>query len=557
MADINKNITGISNSSYQDAENLLLKALQYWHGKNVKQDKALAFSLCRQSAEMGHPEAMYTLGVFLLDMNQSKLADAWIRKAADAGSKQAFSFLKKTESVKTEQRSKVPVMKSAPHKKSCRKTSSNTDELIDFFESGDYEIYPQGAVEEKRDTLQNYALQDNNISAMRILYQLYDSGISVERNPNKAARWLNKMLNSISEGNYTVTSSETEEYAVSAVYSLAGNHCMETGKFSDAVLYYQKGAELGDPVSLRRLGENYYFGKGVESDHAAALDCLLQYLHCYDDGTETPLASAFYLIGLIYGEDQEDYQNALRYLCRGAKLEDDPASSLCQYEAAMYFFLQDDDRQSYQYLMKAADSGDMDALIEAGIRSQFGYGGFRKSLGDAVQYYQLAIEAGTDDAKPYVGLCSIMSSVENPYSDMEQAIEYGEYALQNCEFYDKDDIDVYIYLASAYHYLEHFDHALAYAEKAKEYGLDYAEECYQSILKDKRFSTVFGFVDSFMNSPIAAAIPNVNIIAVGWKIGRKIGDAWANKDVSGTLEGISDAMDYYEEFDEYEEMDEP
>ncbi len=537
-----------NNCLENDPNELLLSALHYWHDTSDAVNKAKAFSLCRKAAEMGMPETMYTLGIFLYDLQKPELANAWIQKAAEAGNKEASNFLQKAASKVNEPQSHK--FKAEAPKEQHQGTDHSAAELIHFFENGDFDLFPAQISKEKFEKLQNCAVQ-NNISAQRELFLLYYEGTYVEQNIDIADKWLHKMLDTIASGSFTVAANETEEFATATAYTYAGNRCMETEAYETANQYYQQGAGLGNVTALRLLGENYYFGKGTEADYETALEFLMQYLRNFDESKNAvPAAIAYYLIGLIYRVEMDDDHTALQYFCQGAEMGGDPASSICQYEAAMSFFFEDDDQNSRQYLMMAVDADVEEALIEAGHRCHYGYGGFQQSLEDAINYYMRAIEVGTNDAAPYVGLCEIMSSVENPYTDLQKAIEYGEYALNNCEFYNKSDMDVYIFLACAYQILEEYDYALAYAQKAQECGLDNADECYQSIVKNKRFAKVFGTVDAFMNSPIAAAIPNINIIAAGWKIGSKLSDTLSNKDVSGTLDGISDAANLYRDINE-------
>ncbi len=271
-------------------------------------------------------------------------------------------------------------------------------------------------------------------------------------------------------------------------------------------------------------------GRGVDVNFESALRYAQKHFKLASKDELNP--AAYYIAGMIYIYEKEDNKKALEYFLKGANLDVAP----CQYEAALCYERMENSNNFEKYIMLAAENGDSDAMIKIG--ESFHYGA--EDFDTAAKYYQLAIESGTDNASPYVGLCDIYTGSDN----YESAIEYGEYALQNCEFYDETDLYVYLRIAQCYRMMEKYDMALAYAERAKEYHIEYADELYNAILKDKRESKIFGFIDAILGNPYVDAIPYVSTVSRSYKIGKGLGEAIANKDVDGIVGGIAKAKDF-------------
>ena len=211
----------------------------------------------------------------------------------------------------------------------------------------------------------------------------------------------------------------------------------------------------------------------------------------------------------------------LLYLVKGADLGD----SQSQFRAGLILGDNGDYQKAKKYLMKSVENENINALTYAGEFYAYGIRGFDKNTDKAIKYLEKAISLGTNNAKPYVALCIIYLDKK----DYRKAIEYGEYAINKCEFYDENDIYVYISLARAYRMLGDYDTALAYASKAKEYNLEYADECYNDIIDMKREDKIFGFIDKIVNNPIVNVIPVVKDFAKAYKVGSKVGEVVVEK----------------------------
>lgn len=77
------------------ADKINAKAIKYFTGDGVIQDREKAFELFTDAAKLGQPHSMYCLGVIAQD-SDAELAKKWYRKAAIAGSTQAMVELAKS-----------------------------------------------------------------------------------------------------------------------------------------------------------------------------------------------------------------------------------------------------------------------------------------------------------------------------------------------------------------------------------------------------------------------------------------------------------------------------
>ncbi len=428
------------------------------------------------------------------------------------------------------------------------------NEIINFFYDEEYEMKSKRVSEEYFEDLLDYA-NNGAIEAQLMVHVLYSEGMYVEQNDNKAKRWIEKMVKRLDSGEKIKLSSPPVSGNASELFGdlkeiFSGIYVayamIKNGdkKYEEANKYFKKSLEYcADIEAYFHLGENYYFGYGVKENEDTALK-YFQKLNPTglpdEEGFRSFKMTIYRYMGLIY-YNKNDYNNALFYFKNGAALEDE----VCQYFAGVIFEEKDMFKKSVKYYLEAAKNGNIDSLIHVGRCYSRGILGFEENTNLAIEYLTKAIDAETDDAGPYVDLCYIYSCSMYGHYDPEKGIKYGEYALNNCEFYSENDLIVYIHLAFAYDALENYDMALAYAQKAKEYGLEDADECYDEIIKNKRGFKIFGFIDKLVDNPLVDLIPGINLVAKSYKLGSKIEESLNNKDFNSFTDSAIEAKNLF------------
>ena len=122
-----------------------------------------------------------------------------------------------------------------------------------------------------------------------------------------------------------------------------------TQDYKTASIWFNKGAELGDPACLTTLGYLYFQGKGVSVDHKIAFDC-------FHKAAKKEFPRAQYNMGLMYyrgiGVDK-NIKQAVLWLSRAAKNNDGQA----QYVLGCLYLVgegvNEDNISAYKWLLLA------------------------------------------------------------------------------------------------------------------------------------------------------------------------------------------------------------
>jgi TPR repeat protein len=158
-------------------------------------------------------------------------------------------------------------------------------------------------------------------TAMLTLGNYYEQGIGVSRNYVKALEWYQKAADA---------GMPEAWYLVGVCYEVGiGN----AGDMLRAVRSYERAAGLALPEAMEKLSSLYFTGTGVERNESQGLAYLVQ-------AAEAGLASAANSLGGVYLEG--------------------------------LFGQRRDDRKAYEYFNRAADRGDINAIVNLGIMHRDG-----------------------------------------------------------------------------------------------------------------------------------------------------------------------------------------
>lgn len=266
-----------------------------------------------------------------------------------------------------------------------------------------------------------WAAMWGDVEAQRALGRIYESGLGVGKDREKAIEWYKKaadqgdysamvILDDIrtretaksSDGhssvawNYSARIKETTEKNPRAVfqmyydqaqagsaagqYNLAYAYSKGIGVPKDeekASYYLRKAADQGDTESLMWMGSRYFFGTGVRKDEAAAA-------RAFKQAAEKGHVTAMEWLGYMYGS--------------GLGIEKDP-------------------KRAVEWHQKAAGAGDKLAAYNLGNCYADGKGVPRDSA-KALQWYKRAADAGYRDAAGAIGRVYYRSAARGKSTDV-------------------------------------------------------------------------------------------------------------------------------------------
>jgi uncharacterized protein len=126
------------------------------------------------------------------------------------------------------------------------------------------------------------AAEQGNVQALGFVYDLYDHGQGVPRDPVKALEWLLKAADA--KQSYMLSRWVAERYEQGE----------GTPKNTEkAILWYQKALDQNDREAAFRLGEIYWNGNGIPRDYAEAVAYFKEATVSGADGAHFYLAKAY------------------------------------------------------------------------------------------------------------------------------------------------------------------------------------------------------------------------------------------------------------------------
>jgi TPR repeat protein len=228
---------------------------------------------------------------------------------------------------------------------------------------------------------------------------MYEYGYGVAKDFGEAAKWYRK---SADQGN------ENAQKALARVVQLTGNidddddeDPYDTGEkyyaeknYGEAVKWYRKSAEQGNPKGQHDLGWMYKNGYGVEQNYTEAVKW-------YRKSAEQGHASAQNGLGYMYQYGYgitRDYEEALKWYRKSAAQGYAPAQSNLGY---MYYYgygVTKDYGEALKWYRKSAEQGHASAQYNLGYMYEHGYG-VAKDYDEAAKWYRKSADKGNENAK--------------------------------------------------------------------------------------------------------------------------------------------------------------
>ena len=197
-----------------------------------------------------------------------------------------------------------------------------------------------------------------------------------------------------------------------------------TQNFTEALYWYEKGAERGDVDCMNNLANIYRYGQGTDIDYPQAI-----YWYKKAANTGSPKAQEnlgemyFYGIGV-----NRDYLTAYKWYSMAA--EENLVKA--QNKMGMLFYygwgVQQDYSKAFTYFSKASANNDIEANSYLGNMYRYGYG-VNKDIAKAVQLY----EQSTDYGWSNYFLAQIYKNGELGYIDLSKY----QYYMEQCWIYNK------------------------------------------------------------------------------------------------------------------------
>ena len=213
-----------------------------------------------------------------------------------------------------------------------------------------------------------------------------------------------------------------------------------------AKTYFEAAGD--DPYAQILLGQQYYFGKGVDENKAKGrelIDAVIAQgytegyigsgdiakdkedystaLECYNNASESeePLFAAMAMnqIGYLYecgfGVEQ-DYAAAMEWYEKSADLGNSTAIYNIGYLYYYGFGVEQDYAVAMEWFKKSADLGYSDAMSHIGTLYDCGYG-VEQDYEAAMEWYEKAADLGNSDAMSYIGVMYVIGDgVEEDYA---------------------------------------------------------------------------------------------------------------------------------------------
>ena len=256
----------------------------------------------------------------------------------------------------------------------------------------------------------------NNEQALYLLGVLYEGGIGVLQDTNKALKLYQKaamknhqdaMINLYAyysnHGNDDTANywlKKLAEQGLSEAQNAYADKLSNAERYKEAVQWYERAAKQGYAPAQAHLVENYIYGVGVETDY-----------------------------------------NIARQWCDKAAEQYYPVA---QYFMAKYFVKNQVDR--YAWYRKAAEQGYARAQNMMARYLEEGWGGITKNQAEAVEWYRKAAEQGYDPAQYNLAIC--LATGEGCAKNQVEAVEWYRKAAEQGHAQAQDNLAECLYNGS-------------------------------------------------------------------------------------------------------------
>jgi len=198
-----------------------------------------------------------------------------------------------------------------------------------------------------------------------------------------------------------------------------GSEAESKGDFKAAMSWYLKAAEANDSLSMNRIGNIYYDGKGVGKDYEKAIKW---FKLSANDGNINSMLS----LGLMYKLGRganSDYQEALKWFRLAADAGDNRATLAIgvMYEQGLGESRSKDYAEAFKWYRKAAEANNVDAMQRVGMYHETGLG-IGKDYKKAMKWYRGAANLGNSFSMNRLGIMYYRG--KNVTKDYKEAIKW-------------------------------------------------------------------------------------------------------------------------------------
>ena len=448
LSDAQKDYTKDVDSSDADIQYKMGK--QFYLGINVEQDYELAFDYFSKAAKKGHMNALYNLGLCYYH-GQGTTQDydsavVYLRKAAEMGHAMAqykyancYNFGFGTQ-------------------------GKNVSEAIKWYEMA----AAQGVNLAKNNVAWLYLFHDpaNSLAGLSITKSLgfpsnYEKGIRYFKECENEGIWESSM-------------------GLGRAYS---NGIGVRQDEALAIKYYEKALDHGCYNALISLGYCYGEGKGVNKNAEKSFEF-------YNTAAEKGLAEGAYSVALYYtlGKGvKKDYSKAISYYQKAAEQNYANAETNLGYLYEKGLGVNADRKKALDYYLEAGKDGDPNGYAMAGTMYYT-----TKNFSKAFEYFSKAADAGNVNAIMNLGI--MYENGEYVERNGRTAISYFERVLQNEQVNHIANFNLgYLYYEGCFGVAKDYRMAYKYFEKSAEKGFANAQYYVgymlmtgQSVTKDVR-----------------------------------------------------------------------
>lgn len=387
----------------------------YREGAGVEENNAQAFLLFEKSATLENEASMYMLGECFqygwgVAKNMEK-AFEWYYKAAEAGDESGQFEL----GLWYQQGVDVPEDKEKAF--FWFQKAAENGYALSMYSLGACYMRGIGTDQDYESAFRWYKKSSEGGCALPNYYlgQMYQKGIGTSVDYDKAIQYYKEV-------------SEDEQ---PEAFGLIGVLYAAKEKYDEAYAWFVKAAELGNGESMYKLGLCYMWGDGASQDYEMAF-------HWLTTSVENGCGLPHYFLGQMYHKGigtSIDYDKAIQHY---KEASEDEQSEAFGWVGALYA-AQDRNDEAYNWFVKAAELGNVDAMLQlSNIHWERKSG---KDVGESAAWAEKAADAGSPQGMilaylrwSMIGHAQVkMGGVDNPITvgNLEKAKMYLELALQN------------------------------------------------------------------------------------------------------------------------------
>ena len=276
--------------NYQEAVKLLSLAVEqndaiaqwvlgecYYCGRGVNRDVSKARGYYKKSAEQNDPDGQFNYAILLCMEDEDEDIDwengiKWMKKAADAGQKDAIDFLNdidetnvSEDAVELEERaSALDDEEKYEESFNLRLKAAELGNNVSLANLGWHYQYGNGVEQDYKKAFSYYikAADMGNAWAQEKTGVFFNNGYGCVEDETKAYSYFKK---SAEQGNVTAMADMGDCY---------NNGWGVVQNYTKANEWYQKAIEQGNSYAKIRLGENYFYGRGVTEDREHGLQLI-------------------------------------------------------------------------------------------------------------------------------------------------------------------------------------------------------------------------------------------------------------------------------------------